>query len=181
MYVKPGKKKTVTFQGCLLDFSLTGGRLNRWRLFLLMRSEIGTVWVTSRSFTYVLYLSRLSFSIWNTVYATAESVMFLLSSTRRSLLLSKNVYFFYGCAQIFHKLTSSPSGTQHRHQEGVLSEKSCHVSGPVSTLSSECGPKQRTKKNPCQGLYVELEISLSHCSHIDHHIQLQLQDDGPEK
>jgi len=33
--------------GCFVDFSVTGGRLKRWRLFRLMGCVIGTVWFTS--------------------------------------------------------------------------------------------------------------------------------------
>ena len=73
---------------CLLDFYLSRGRLQRCRLFLLIGSVIGIVWLTSLSLTYISHWSSPSFSIWLAISTTVTSGMFLLSSTRKSLLFS---------------------------------------------------------------------------------------------
>ena len=87
-----GKTEQSLFKdaSCSVDsfFFLTKGRLNRGRLFFVIDSETCTFWMTSRSLTYLSYCSCPSCSIWKTVSTTACSAMFLLSSTRRSLLFS---------------------------------------------------------------------------------------------
>ena len=89
-----GKTEQSLFKdaSCSVDsfFFLTEGRLNRGRLFFVIGSETCTFWMTSRSLTYLSYCSCPSCSIWKTctVSTTACSAMFLLSSTRRSLLFS---------------------------------------------------------------------------------------------
>ena len=67
----------------VLDFSLTGDRLKRGRLFLLIGSVMGFVWFTSRSLTYVWYCSCPSFSIWLTIRLSehAQSGLFQVSPT----------------------------------------------------------------------------------------------------
>ena len=111
----------------MLDFSLNGGRLNRWRLFLMMGSEIGTVWVTFRSFTYVSYLSRLSFSIWNTVSATADYAMFLSFGAGKS-------FRFLVCHEMTRALSS----------DWCIALPTFHVSTECDTVSCFARRGKRT-------------------------------------
>ena len=92
---------------CFVDFSVTGGRLRRWRLFRLMGCVIGTVWFTSLCSTYVSYCSSPSFSVCRTVSATAVSTTSQLLSTRRSLLYSANWFPISSMARLSYRTSST--------------------------------------------------------------------------